>query len=142
MSDEILNKNEEQPDEKELLRKRKEEQVERVKAQYQTDIKEKTQAEIRMKEEAELEKAIAPYVTVRKGIIGICVLMWLFAAICLLSGSLEMNIFLPMCLFALCALAAVNIPIFLKKKKIGDAVMAGACTAVCFIFGAVILMFG
>ena len=54
MSDEILNKNEEQPDEKELLRKRKEEQVERVKAQYQTDVEEKAQAEIRMKEEEEL----------------------------------------------------------------------------------------
>ena len=56
MSDEILIKNEEQPDEKELLRKRKEEQVERVKAQYQTDVEEKAQAEVRMKEEAELER--------------------------------------------------------------------------------------
>ena len=142
MSDEILIKNEEQPDEKELLRKRKEEQVERVKAQYQTDVEEKAQAEIRLKEEAELEKAIAPCVTVRKGLIGLCGLMWVFAAFCLLTGTLEMNIFLPMCLFALCALATVNIPIFLTKKKIGDAVMAGACTALCFIFGAVILTLG
>ena len=75
MSDEILNKNEEQPDEKELLRKRKEEQVERVTAQYQTDVEEKAQAEIRMKEEEELEKAIAPFVTVRKGLIALCELM-------------------------------------------------------------------
>ena len=142
MSDEILNKNEEQPDEKELLRKRKEEQVERVKAQYQTDVEEKAKAEIRMKEEEELEKAIAPFVTVRKGLIALCGLMWVFAAFCLLTGTLEMKIFLPMCLFALCALAAVNIPIFIKKKKIGDAVMAGACTALCFIFGAVILTLG
>ena len=44
MNDEILNNNEEQPDEKELLRQRREEQIERVKAQYETDVKEKAEA--------------------------------------------------------------------------------------------------
>ena len=43
MNDEILNNNEEQPDEKELLRQRREEQIERVKAQYETDVKEKAE---------------------------------------------------------------------------------------------------
>ena len=38
MNDEILNNNEEQPDEKELLRQRREEQIESVKAQYETDV--------------------------------------------------------------------------------------------------------
>lgn len=48
MNDEILNNNEEQPDEKELLRQRREEQIERVKAQYETDVKEKAEAKVRM----------------------------------------------------------------------------------------------
>ena len=47
MNDEILNNNEEQPDEKELLRQRREEQIERVKAQYETDVKEKARSEER-----------------------------------------------------------------------------------------------
>ncbi|MFR4022629.1 MAG: hypothetical protein ACLTZI_06250 [[Eubacterium] siraeum] len=59
MNDEILNNNEEQPDEKELLRQRREEQIERVKAQYETDVKEKAEAKVRMEKEQELEKELA-----------------------------------------------------------------------------------
>ena len=59
MNDEILNNNGEQPDEKELLRQRREEQIERVKAQYETDVKEKAEAKIRMEKEQELEKELA-----------------------------------------------------------------------------------
>ena len=102
MNDEILNNNEEQPDEKEL----------------------------------------APFITVRKGLIALCGLMWVFAAFCLLTGTLEMKIFLPMCMFALAALAGVNVPIFVKKKKIFDGVIAGICTVICFVTGVIILMFG
>ena len=90
----------------------------------------------------ELEKELAPFVTVRKGLIVLCGLMWVFAAFCLLTGTLEMNIFLPMCLFALGAVAGVNVPIFIKKKKIFDSVIAGICTAICFLTGVVILTLG
>lgn len=76
MNDEILNNNEEQPDEKELLRQRREEQIERVKAQYETDVKEKAEAKVRMEKEQELEKELAPFITVRKGLIALCGLMW------------------------------------------------------------------
>ena len=140
MNDEILNNNEEQPDEKELLRQRREEQIERVKAQYETDVKEKAEAKVRM--EKELEKELAPFITVRKGLIALCGLMWFFAAFCLLTGTLEMKIFLPMCMFALAALAGVNVPIFVKKKKIFDGIIAGICTVICFVTGVIILMFG
>ena len=136
MNDEILNNNEEQPDEKELLRQRREEQIERVKAQYETDVKEKAEAKVRM------EKELAPFITVRKGLIALCGLMWAFAAFCLLTGTLEMKIFLPMCMFALAALAGVNVPIFVKKKKIFDGIIAGICTVICFVTGVIILMFG
>ena len=142
MNDEILNNNGEQPDEKELLRQHREEQIERVKAQYETDVKEKAEAKIRLEKEQELEKELAPFVTVRKGLIALCGLMWVFAAFCLLTGTLEMNIFLPMCLFALAAVAGVNVPIFIKKKKIFDGVIAGICTAICFLTGVVILTLG
>lgn len=142
MNDEILNNNEEQPDEKELLRQRREEQIERVKAQYETDVKEKAEAKVRMEKEQELEKELAPFITVRKGLIALCGLMWFFAAFCLLTGTLEMKIFLPMCMFVLAALAGVNVPIFVKKKKIFDGVIAGICTVICFVTGVIILMFG
>lgn len=142
MNDEILNNNEEQPDEKELLRQRREEQIERVKAQYETDVKEKAEAKVRMEKEQELEKELAPFITVRKGLIALCCLMWVFAAFCLLTGTLEMKIFLPMCMFELAALAGVNVPIFVKKKKIFDGVIAGICTVICFVTGVIILMFG
>ncbi len=142
MNDEILNNNEEQPDEKELLRQRREEQIERVKAQYETDVKEKAEAKVRMEKEQELEKELAPFITVRKGLIALCCLMWFFAAFCLLTGTLEMKIFLPMCMFALAALAGVNVPIFVKKKKIFDGIIAGICTVICFVTGVIILMFG
>lgn len=65
-----------------------------------------------------------------------------FAAFCLLTGTLEMKIFLPMCMFALAALAGVNVPVFVKKKKIFDGVIAGICTVICFVTGVIILMFG
>ena len=142
MNDEILNNNEEQPDEKELLRQRREEQIERVKAQYETDVKEKAEAKVRMEKEQELEKELAPFITVRKGLMALCGLMWFFAAFCLLTGTLEMKIFLPMCMFALAALAGVYVPIFVKKKKIFDGIIAGICTVICFVTGVIILMFG
>lgn len=142
MSDVLLNKGDEPQDEKELLRQRKAEQIERAKQQYQTDLKEKEEAKLRFEQEAELEKELKPFYSVRKICIGICAFMWLFAAFCLLSGTLAMNIFIPMCLFALCALAAINIPIFVKKKKIPDSIIAGICAVICFVFGAAILFFG
>lgn len=64
------------------------------------------------------------------------------SAFCLLTGTLEMKIFLPMCMFALAALAGVNVPVFVKKKKIFDGVIAGICTVICFVTGVIILMFG
>lgn len=95
-----------------------------------------------MEKEQELEKELAPFITVRKGLIALCGLMWVFAAFCLLTGTLEMKIFLPMCMFALAALAGVNVPIFVKKKKIFDGIIAGICTVICFVTGVIILMFG
>lgn len=95
-----------------------------------------------MEKEQELEKELAPFITVRKGLIALCGLMWVFAAFCLLTGTLEMKIFLPMCMFALAALAGVNVPIFVKKKKIFDGAIAGICTVICFVTGVIILMFG
>lgn len=95
-----------------------------------------------MEKEQELENELAPFITVRKGLIALCGLMWVFAAFCLLTGTLEMKIFLPMCMFALAALAGVNVPVFVKKKKIFDGVIAGICTVICFVTGVIILMFG
>ncbi len=139
MDNEILREKEEVIDEKELLRRRKEEQVERVKRQYETDAKEKEEALIRMKEEEELENSLKGLYSARKFCIGICGFMWIFAAFCMLTGSMEMKIFLPMCLYALCALAAVNSPIFFRKKKVLDGIIALICAFICFGVGSLIL---
>lgn len=142
MSNEFLNADNEPKDEKELLRQRREEQVERVKQQYQTDAKEKEEAKLRYQQEEELQKELKPFYSVRKVCVGICALMWVFAAFCLLTGTLEMRMFLPLCLFALCALAGINAPIFFKKKKKADAVVAIICAVICFAVGAVIFTLG
>ena len=139
MDNEILRENDNQIDEKELLRRRKEEQVERVKKQYETDAKEKEEAKIRMQQQEELEKSLGGLYSARKFCIGICGFMWVFAAFSLLTGTMEMKLFLPMCLYALCALAAINAPIFLKKKKGVDCLMAVICAVLCFSIGTVIL---
>ncbi len=136
------NNEKEQVDEKELLMQRKAAQVERVKAQYKTDEAEKAEAKKRMEQEQELEKELAPFNSIRKICIGICIFMWVFAAFCLLSGTLEMRIFLPMCLFALTALAGINAPIFFKKKKIMDCVVATICAIICFAVGVIIFTMG
>ncbi len=136
------NKDIEPIDEKELLRQRKAEQVERVKQQYKTDEQEKELAKQRMAEEEELEKELAPFYAGRKICIGICIFMWVFAAFCLLSGSLEMRIFLSMCLFALTALAGINAPIFFKKKKLKDGIVAAICAVICFAVGVIIFTMG
>ena len=139
MDNEILNERNEEIDEKELLQKRREEQIERVKRQYQTDAKEKEEALVRMKEAEELENSLKGFYSARKFCGAVCVLMWLFAGFCMLTGSMEMKIFLPMCLYALCALAAVNAPIFIKKKKIVDGIIAIIAAIICFSAGTIIL---
>lgn len=139
MSNEILNEKKEEIDEKELLQKRREEQIERVKKQYQTDAKEKEEALIRMKEEEELEKSLGTLYSARKFCIAACIFMWVFAAFSMLTGTLAMKIFLPMCLYALCALAAVNAPIFMRKKKMLDGIVSIVAALLCFGAGTLIL---
>ena len=138
MNNDFLNEREE-IDEKELLQKRREEQVERVKRQYQIDAKEKEEAMQRMKENEELEKSLGFLYSVRKFCAGACVFMWIFAAFSMLTGSLEMKVFLPMCLYALCSLAAVNAPIFMRKRKILDGIVAIIAALICFGIGSIIL---
>lgn len=138
MENEFLNEREE-IDEKELLQKRREEQIERVKKQYQTDAKEKEEAMIRMKEQEELEKSLGGLYSARKFCGAICIFMWIFAAFSMLTGTMEMKLFLPMCLYALCALAAVNSPIFMKKKKMLDGIIAIIAAVICFGVATLIL---
>ncbi len=132
--------NEETTDQKELLRKRVELQMERQKSQYMTDAEEKEQAFIRMEQEKQLEKELAPFVSIRKFCIWACGFMWLFAVFCLLSGTLEARLFLPLCLLVLCATAGINVPIFFKKKNYRDAVISCIAAIVCAAAGLVIFV--
>lgn len=143
MSD-ILNNNPEKSEmsDKERLEQRRIMQAEIMKKTYKTDEQEKKEAIERLEAEKRLENELRPFISVRKICIGICVFMWFFAAFCLLSGTLEMKIFFPMCLFALCALAAVNVPIFFKKGKKKDGIIALFAAVLCFMTGALIFVLG
>ncbi len=141
MADENLTQDE-QIDQKELLRQRKEAQIERQKSQYMTDAEEKEEAKIRMEQEKELEQKLAPFVSVRKVAVFLCGFMWLFAVFCLLSGTLEMRLFLPMCLAAVCFAAGINVPIFFLKKQIRDGIISLIAAIVCFLLGILIFVLG
>ncbi|MCH5325209.1 MAG: hypothetical protein J1E39_08335 [Eubacterium sp.] len=152
MSDEIRDKIEETSEQaeeqtdwkpltqKELLQRRKEEEAVRQQRHIMTDVEEKEEAVRRLAEEEELEKQLAPFVSARKFCIWACGFMWLFAVFCLLTGTLEMRLFLPMCLLVLCATAAINIPIFAKKKKYKDAVISLIAAIACAAVGIVIFV--
>lgn len=127
-------------DEKEALELRREQQVERYKQQFQNEKEIKAAAEQRMKDDAEIEQSLSFVYSVRKVVVGICVAFWVFAMVALVTGSIEMTIFLPMCLFALAALALVNAPVFLKKDKTFDTIICVVVAAICLFLAARILI--
>lgn len=142
MSDFINQNDNSAENDKDLILKRKEEQIERVKRQYQTDVEERQRAEERFKEEQEIEKKIAPLLSVRKFLTYVCGFMWIFSVFCLLTGTIEMKIFLSMFVYVIFAMAAVNVPIFFHRKKIRDMIICIICAVICFIFATSVLFLG
>ncbi len=72
----------------------------------------------------------------------ICVSLWLFSIIALMFGFGEIGVLLPFMLLSLGAVSGLNIPGFIKKGKITDAVVAVIACAVCLIFALGILFVG
>ena len=51
----------------------------------------------------------------------------------------EIGVLLPFMLLALGAVCALNIPVFLKKGKTGDIIMAVLTCGVCLLFAVAVL---
>ena len=72
----------------------------------------------------------------------ICVSLWLFSLIALMFGFGEIGVLLPFMLLSLGAVSGLNIPVFFKKGKIFDVVVAVIACAVCVLFALGILFVG
>lgn len=72
----------------------------------------------------------------------ICVSLWLFCLIALMFGFGELGVLLPFMLLSLGAVSGLNIPVFFKKGKIFDVVVAVIACAVCVLFALGILFVG
>ena len=69
----------------------------------------------------------------------ICGILWVFCTVAFLVGMGEIGVLLPFMLLALGAVCALNIPVFLKKGKTGDIIMAVLTCGVCLLFAVAVL---
>ena len=78
----------------------------------------------KMTEEAKKAVEEAPLAFPRKVAGIICVSLWIFSLVALIGGFSDLGVLLPFMLLSLGAVSALNIPVFLKKGKIFDVVIA------------------
>lgn len=99
------------------------------------ETEEEKKAREKMAEEAiKNATAEAPLAFPRKIATVICVALWIFSIVSLMLGFADFGVLLPFMLISLAAVCGLNIPMFIKKGKIGDVIMAILACAVCFIF--------
>lgn len=84
----------------------------------------------------------APFAFARKVSGVICIALWAFALVAMMTGMAELSLLVPFMLFALAAVCGFNIPVFMMKKKLWDVVVAVAATAVCTIVAVGMLVTG
>lgn len=72
----------------------------------------------------------------------VCVSLWIFALVALIGGFGELGVLLPFMLLSLGAVSGLNIPVFIKKGKIGDVIVAVIACAVCVMLALSILFVG
>jgi len=72
----------------------------------------------------------------------VCISLWAFSLVALIGGFGELGILLPFMLLSLGAVSALNIPVFIKKNKIGDVITAVIACAICVILALSILFVG
>ena len=102
---------------------------------------ERTKREI-MTEEAKKAVEEAPLAFPRKVAGIICVSLWIFSLVALIGGFSDLGVLLPFMLLSLGAVSALNIPVFLKKGKIFDVVIAVIACAICAALALSILFVG
>lgn len=98
---------------------------------------------IKMTEEAAKNAAEeAPLAFARKVAGIICVALWAFSLLALLFGFGDFGVLLPFMLLSLGAVSGLNIPVFIKKGKIFDIIVAVIACAVCALIAFGIMFVG
>ncbi len=69
----------------------------------------------------------------------VCGILWVFSLVAFMIGMGEIGVLLPFMLLSLGVVCALNIPVFVKKGKTGDVIMAVLTVAVCLLFAVAIL---
>ncbi len=69
----------------------------------------------------------------------VCGILWVFSLVAFMIGMGEIGVLLPFMLLALGVVCGLNIPVFIKKGKTGDVIMAVLTCAVCLLFSVAIL---
>lgn len=110
-------------------------------------IHEETEEEKKRREQM-TEEAIknaaeeAPLAFPRKIAGMVCIALWGFSLLALMFGFGDLGILLPFMLLSLGAVCGLNIPVFLKKGKIFDVVVAVIACAVCVLISFGVLFVG
>ena len=126
--------------------KRSNEKIIKILSEMQP-IHEETDEE-RARREKMTEEAIknaaeeAPLAFPRKVAGIVCVSLWAFSLVALIGGFGELGVLLPFMLLSLGTVSGLNIPVFIKKNKIGDVVVAIIACAICAILAVSILFVG
>lgn len=97
---------------------------------------------LQMAEDASHNVEEAPLAFARKVAGIICAVLWIFSLVALLFGFGDLGVLLPFILIALVAVLLLNIPVFLKRKKISDVIIAIAAAAFCLILALGMLLVG
>lgn len=98
---------------------------------------------IKMTEEAAKNAAEeAPLAFARKVAGIICAALWGFSLLALLFGFGDFGVLLPFMLLSLGAVSGLNIPVFIKKGKIFDVIVAVIACAVCALIAFGVMFVG
>ncbi len=103
---------------------------------------EERKAREKMTEEAIKNAAAeAPLAFPRKIAGVVCIGLWIFSLVSLMLGVADFGVLLPFMLVSLAAVCVLNIPVFVKKGKTGDVIVAVIAAAVCLVFAVGMLFF-
>ncbi|MCM1298177.1 MAG: hypothetical protein NC203_03085 [Firmicutes bacterium] len=92
---------------------------------------------IEAKKNAEEEEGGLAFARKAAGIF--CGVLWVFCIVAFMVGMGEIGVLLPFMLLALGVVCALNIPVFVKKGKTGDVIMAILTCGVCLLFAVAVL---
>lgn len=96
----------------------------------------------KMTEKAMKNSEEAPLAFPRKIAGIICAALWAFSVVSLIGGFSDLGVLIPFMLLSLGTVSGLNIPVFIKKNKTGDAAVAVIACAVCAVLAFGMLFVG